>query len=582
MRQAMTEPMRGRPTLLPQSWMPLWVLAALVSIFQTGFIPMYSTRTLGVAWEMWNSGQFLVPYSNGEPYSHKVPLLFWLIHAGWAVGGVGEVWPRVLQVLTGLGVILLAQRLARVLWPRVPTVAALVPWVLAAYSYAFLFSLQIMYEVLLCLCVLGAMNALVARDVGSRPAFAWFALAVAAGLMTKGPVMLLHVAFPFLLGPLWHPWAAAHRARWYAHGALALIAGFAVLLGWALAAARVGGEAYRNELFFMQTAGRVVDSFDHAQPWWWYLSMLPALMLPWLLWPRAWHAVLAAITAERSVGMRFVLCWLLPVFVAFSLISGKQAYYLLPEAAAGAMVLAAGLAQLRVRAGSGWRVSGGWLLGAVMFALAFALWRLPAWVADGSADSIWYVDLSSASPWFVVGAALLGLAFMSAPRADLAATRWIGATAMAAVVLVYALFAQTIWVRFDLRPAAAHLAALEAAGVPIAHYDLYHTQFQFLARLQRPVTVLFPDSIDAWALQHPDGRVLHYVKPLTLDALRHAEFVQPFRSDWLIIERADRWAKRRRGEQVPLPEQPALLAPADYWPYRALLEPAQSATRAAD
>ncbi|MEO8011125.1 MAG: glycosyltransferase family 39 protein [Dokdonella sp.] len=563
---------------MQQLWIPLWVFASLFSIFQTGFIPMYSTRTLGVAWEMWNSGQFIVPYSNGEPYSHKVPLLFWLIHVGWAIGGVGEVWPRLLQVIAGLGVILFARRLARVLWPQTTEVASLVPWIMTAFSYAFIFSLQIMYEVLLSLCVLAALNALIRRHVTQQPAFFWFGLAIAAGLMTKGPVMLLHIAFPFLLGPLWHPWAAAHRARWYAQGTLALAGGFAVLVAWALAAAEIGGEVYRNELFFMQTAGRVVDSFDHAQAWWWYLSMLPALMAPWILWPRAWRALTAVVMHERSIGMRFVACWVLPVFVAFSLISGKQAYYLLPEATAGAMVLAAGIARLRGRQTRAWRASGGWLLAALMFAMAFALWRLPAWVADGSVDSVWYVDLSLASPWFAALAAALGIVFASTPREDVAATRWIGGTAVAAMALVYALFAQTIWVRFDLRPAAAHVAALETAGVPIAHYDLYHTQLQFLARLQRPMSVLFPDTIEAWAHAHPDGRVLHYAKPLTLDDLRHAEFIQPFRSDWLIIERADSWVRRRRGEQAPLPAHPAVLAPAHYWPYRALLGPSARGT----
>src|SRR5690606_7683837 len=110
------------------AWIPLWLAAALLAIFQTGFMPLYSTRTLGVAWEMWNSGQFLVPHANGVPYSHKVPLLFWLIHAGWAVGGVGDVWPRLLEVLIGLGVLLQAQRLARVLFRDAPLVAQLTPW----------------------------------------------------------------------------------------------------------------------------------------------------------------------------------------------------------------------------------------------------------------------------------------------------------------------------------------------------------------------------------------------------------------------------------------------------------------------
>ncbi len=567
-----SEMLRGK-RMLENSWAPLWLFAALVSIFQTGFIPMYSTRTLGVAWEMWNSGNVIVPYSNGEPYSHKVPLLFWLIHAGWAVGGVGEVWPRLLQVLTGFGVLLLARRLAHVLWPQHRTVAVLVPWILAAFSYAFLFSLQIMYELLLCLCVLAALNALVRHEIAARPAFLWFGVAVAAGLMTKGPVMLLHVAFPLLLGPLWHPWAATHRLRWYRNGALAIAGGFAVLVGWALTAAAIGGEAYRSELFFMQTAGRVVDSFDHAEPWWWYLSMSPALLAPWLLWPRAWRAFAAAVMHDRSIGMRFVACWLLPVFASFSLISGKQVYYLLPEAAAGAMLLASGFALLRARGTEASVVSGGWLLGAMMLAMAFAMWRLPAWVASGTLDSVWLVDLSMASPWFAAIAAALGIAFVLSPRGDIAATRWISSTAIAAVVLVYALFAQTIWLRFDLRPVAARVAQLEAAGVPLAHFDLYHTQLQFLARLQRPVAVVFPHSIEAWARANPDGRVLHYAKPLTADDLRNAEFVQPFRSDWLIIERADRWVLRRRGEPLAPPAQSAVLSPPDYWPYRALMTP---------
>ncbi len=47
--------------------------------------PVGETRYASVAWEMWQRGDFLVPHLNGELYSHKPPLLFWLMHAGWAV-----------------------------------------------------------------------------------------------------------------------------------------------------------------------------------------------------------------------------------------------------------------------------------------------------------------------------------------------------------------------------------------------------------------------------------------------------------------------------------------------------------------
>lgn len=50
-------------------WLPLWAAVALLAIFSHGPMPLYSTRTLAVAWEMWNQGHWLVPHINGQPYS---------------------------------------------------------------------------------------------------------------------------------------------------------------------------------------------------------------------------------------------------------------------------------------------------------------------------------------------------------------------------------------------------------------------------------------------------------------------------------------------------------------------------------
>ncbi|HQY55317.1 MAG: glycosyl transferase [Xanthomonadales bacterium] len=557
------------------AWIPLWLAAALLAIFQTGFMPLYSTRTLGVAWEMWNSGQFLVPHANGVPYSHKVPLLFWLIHAGWAVGGVGDVWPRLLEVLIGLGVLLQAQRLARVLFRDAPMVAQLTPWLLAAFSYAFLFSLQIMYETLLTLCVLGAINALVGRDFERRPLFGWFAVALAAGLLSKGPVMLLHVAFPYLLGPLWHPWARRSPAAWYGAGGLAVLAGCAALVAWAIPASLAGGEVYRNELLFMQTAGRVVDSFDHARPWWWYGSMLPALLLPWLLWPRAWQAVFAAANPARQPGTRLLACWLIPVLLAFSLVSGKQTYYLVPELAGMAILIAAGFAQLSRSRRLASAASRPWLLAVAMFALALFLLMLPLRVADGSVDYPALVDMSMASRWFVFAAGVLGVLLLLTPRNDARAVRHISAISMVAACLAYLLFAQTFWVQFDLRPAAARIAALQEQGIAVAHYQVYESQFHYLGRLQQPLDIVEGGSLDHWSAAHPDGRIIHAVDVLSAADLRYAELVQPFRSSWLLIEPAGTWIQRLRGQTPPEPVRPALLYPPGYWPYaRVPAEPA--------
>src|SRR5699024_10275229 len=105
----------------------------------------------------------------------------------------------------------------------------------------------------------------------------------------------------------------------YGHVALALLGGVAIALAWAIPAALAGGETYARAILWGQSAGRISQSFAHARPWWWYLSILPLLMAPWCYWPTAWRSI-ARLRPRHSVGVRFVLCWIGPVFVAFCLI----------------------------------------------------------------------------------------------------------------------------------------------------------------------------------------------------------------------------------------------------------------------
>src|SRR5690242_14642726 len=106
----------------------LWAALTAIGLVARPPLPVDETRYLAVAWEMWQRGDFLVPYINGIPYHHKPPLLFWLMQAGWAVFGVSETWARLVAPLFALGSILLTNRLAQLLWPErdVGPLAALV------------------------------------------------------------------------------------------------------------------------------------------------------------------------------------------------------------------------------------------------------------------------------------------------------------------------------------------------------------------------------------------------------------------------------------------------------------------------
>ncbi len=491
-------------------WLPLWMAVALVAIFMHGPMPMYSTRTLAVAWEMWHRHSFIVPVLNGAPYSDKAPMLFWLIHAGWAVGGVGDVWPRVLEVLMGAAELVLATVLAHRLFPERVAVARATPWVLCAFSYAFLFGLQTMYEVLLAACVLAALVSLTPSSRREAPRFIVFALAIGVGLLTKGPVMLLHVAFPWLLGPLWNDWARRESRQWYAGGLLAVLTGCAMLLAWALTAASIGGAAYREQLLFHQTAGRVVEAFAHAKPLWWYLPVLPLLVFPFALWPRLWLA-LGTLRRPFEPGLRFLFAWLVPVLVVFSLISGKQPYYLLPECAGFAVLFAAAVTRNHASlAASRWLSP--WPLAFVSVGAGLFLIALPQLIAYGVVRDAQLIALGTFSTAFGVLYLFLG-GLLLLGRDELHRIALVG---LVGAVAANGLFTLAWWPAFDLKPAAMLLARAEAQGRSIANLETYDGQFDFLGRLTRPISQLSEgESVQVWAKAHPQGLIVTYPATVT-------------------------------------------------------------------
>ncbi len=551
-------------------WLPLWLALALLAIFAHGPMPMYSTRTLAVAWEMWSGHHWIVPTFNGAPYSDKAPLLFWLIHLGWFAFGVGDTWPRVLEVAFGGAELVLAATLARRLFPDRPWVARLTPWMLAGLAYGFLFGQQIMYEVLLANCVLASLLCLTPTAHRDAPRWIGFAILIGAGLLTKGPVMLLHVAFPWLLGPLWNDYARRERARWYGYGALAMLGGLALLAAWLVPAIHIGGPAYMQQVLFKQTGGRVVHAFAHAEPFWWYLPWLPVLLFPFAAWPRAW-AALILLRRPLDPGLRFLLAWLLPVLLGFSLVSGKQLYYLLPEYGGMVMLLASAVAVLRERrpqlAATPWLgpwplAVGGLLIGAFLLAL-------PSLAGHGILASHWAVDLAGYSRYFAIVYLLLGVLMLLRGRGEV---RRMAVGGLVGAFAFSAWFTLTLWPSFDLKPTADLLARAQSQGHAVASVGYPEGQFMFAARLRQPVAALHNrHDIEAFARRHPHGLIVTYPANKALHApdLRYALLVQPFRNDWLVVWRADTLAAYRAGRTPPEPDTPTRLLPSpDYWRYR--------------
>jgi len=496
---------------------PVWAIAWLVAVGAAVIIrpplPVDETRYLAVAWEMWFRGDYLVPYLNGAPYHHKPPLLFWLMQAGWAVFGVNDWWPRLVAPLFALGALVLTGCLAKRLWPENIATARMAPTILVGAAFWSIFQTLTMFDMMLTTCALLAILGLVdaSRSDSWRP-WVYVALGIGIGVLAKGPAILLHILPVALSAPWWRqglaqttPTPPLSWKAWYGRLLLAVLAGAAIALCWAIPAGIRGGEEYRNMIFWGQSAGRIVESFDHARPFYWYALLLPPLLLPWLIWPRLWRDALArALPIDGAV--RLLCAWIIPAFIVFSMISGKQLHYLLPEFPAFALLIAR--LSARDAALAGHKLDG--VPAAVLFAvLGAAMLALPI-VGDHIRAPDWFEHLHPY--WGALMLAAAAIVFVFARRSAFAAGATMSLSMVFLVATVHLVADKALTVAYDLRPIAKALKTYEDQGYALANAGTYHGQYQFLGRLKTPLTETGLDQADtdAFVAAHPDGVLVTY------------------------------------------------------------------------
>jgi 4-amino-4-deoxy-L-arabinose transferase-like glycosyltransferase len=296
-----------------------------------------------------------------------------------------------------------------------------------------------------------------------------------------------------------------------------LLAGLGVAGSWVLCVYQEAGTAFIQTILWEQSATRIVHSVAHARPWWAYLLIFPVLLFPWPLWPTAWRGLRARgePRAERLAAASIV-----PAFVAFSLISGKQPHYLLPLVPMAALWLAPRVARAEL-------VSSG-------AAPGFAL------IVVGAAIAV-------AAPWFdlaqvgiATGAALAagGVLFLRAGADRYAVIRRMAFANAIAIALLTVAFFSTMGETYQLDRSAAVVRELEDRGVAIAWIGHYDGQFNFLARLDQPLAVFDPRAtvqIDEWVAAHPEGRLMTYSRGARESDLGPEFHQQRYRSGWLAV-----------------------------------------------
>jgi 4-amino-4-deoxy-L-arabinose transferase-like glycosyltransferase len=467
-----------------------FLAVALIGVLLRPALPVDETRYLAVAWEMHQSGDWLVPTKNFAAYSDKPPLLFWAINLVWSLTGVSGIAAR--MVGPGFAALMLWQtgRLARALWPDQPGIDTRATLALLGLPVFAALGGLTMFDAALSVAVLAGLLALLRAGAGARLGWLCLGAAIALGVLAKGPVVLLHLLPAALTLPLWHPSRPSWRQGLRITG-LGLLAGALILMLWLVPAAIHGGAEYRRAILWTQSAGRVAESFAHARPFWFYLALMPLLAFPWAwvlrLWPAAWQA------DWHQGGLRLCLIWSLAALTAFSLISGKQLHYLFPELPALALIAArlAGPAPVSLR------------LAVLPFGLAaLAILLLGAGLLPAGPA---LADLHPSSTLTAVALILLAViwAALTAPGLVGGAILSLGLVLSANLVVGLTDLGR----RYDTAAIAAVIAPRQDRG--IAWIDgRYSAEFNFAGRLTRPVDLPDPAELPAWIAAHPGGVIL--------------------------------------------------------------------------
>jgi len=333
-------------------------------------------RYVEVAREMLESGDWALPHFNYEIYPDKPPVFFWMLAAG--IKGFGEntisaILPTSLSALLTLLVTFL---LGRELFDERIALAGV--WVLATFLLFLVMAQMVRMDMTLTLLVTLSLTFFVRilRDSNHQKQFRLAAyLALGLALITKGPVGLLIPAITLTAYLTLNRQFRRIKRLVSVPGLLILVA---IPLLWLIPAGLEGGRAYLLEILLKQSAGRVVSSFSHARPFYYYLVVFPILFLPWSFFLLLFldQKVRDDLSRDRS-EIRFLLCWVIGTLLFFSLISGKIVVYLLPLTPGLALLIARGFTPLMwggggsirwlkvsgfLLAGTGWTAATGLIL----------------------------------------------------------------------------------------------------------------------------------------------------------------------------------------------------------------------------
>lgn len=304
-------------------------VALLPTLLLRDVTPANELRYLSIADEALRNHTLFAFTNHGTPYADKPPLYLWLIMlCRWIVGS-HKVW--LLSLFSLVPALIIVRTMDR--WTATETdweghsLARIMLLTCGIFLGAAFF---LRMDMLMCMFIVLALRSfwLISTDSDRTGRERWlFPTWLFLAVFTKGPMGLLiplasTVAFLII----------RKRAReilrywgWRTFGILSVCCTL-----WFTAVYAEGGSGYLYDLAFQQTFGRAVNSFHHAEPFYYYAVVLWYCLAPWS--PLVVVVIATALRPKfiRSELQCFFLCVTITSFALLSCVSSKLEIYMLP------------------------------------------------------------------------------------------------------------------------------------------------------------------------------------------------------------------------------------------------------------
>ncbi|WP_026838155.1 ArnT family glycosyltransferase [Gillisia sp. JM1] len=292
-----------------------------------GLAETSEARYAEISKEMVKSGDYLHPNLLGIKHYHKPPLPYYITSVGYKIFGINEFGARFFLGIALLLQIYLVYKIALLVYKN-EKIAYASALIYTSLPIVLIAARNLTTDTFLTTFILWSIYLwLLFKHLKKIRFFYGFFIALGLAFLTKGPVGLIP---PFFFIICWN-YYNKERIKLSAHFFIGILLMLAISCSWFLAII-IDDPKVWDYFIQEQIINRATNAeqFHRTQPIWYYLVLIPALGLPWIIFIVVYSRKKSKQIWRESAINKTLIMTAISLLILFSLFSSKLILYILP------------------------------------------------------------------------------------------------------------------------------------------------------------------------------------------------------------------------------------------------------------